>query len=117
MPKSTILFNNKCEAERWKEIEKRREKEIKQEIVTTHGSSGVLLVLLHPGLLSGGSPQVILMVAPPISSPCAGYPQRHIPNLYVNSHAKRGWVCPVYAASKISGGFGGSWWPQMPYVP
>lgn len=31
-----------------------RETDLKQKIVMTHGSSSVPLVLLHPGLLSGG---------------------------------------------------------------
>lgn len=60
-----ILFNNGCEAE--KERNRKgggkwgvgRERMNKQKIATTHGSSDILLVLFHSGLLGSGGPYVI----------------------------------------------------------
>lgn len=68
MLKSTvqILFNNECEVEREKKMEKRSGgREGGREIVTTHMdsvapcSSFLLEVLLHLGLLGGGSPEIV----------------------------------------------------------
>lgn len=63
MPKSIvqILFNSGCEVER----EKSRKEEWRErgkEKVTTHGPSGLLLVLLHLGLLGGGRDCSILFI-------------------------------------------------------
>lgn len=60
MPKSLIrifFFLCKCEVEKRnlnEGVGQRRKREIKQKIVTTHGSSSVPLVLHHPGFLSEG---------------------------------------------------------------
>lgn len=57
--------------EGWQQVER----EIKQNMGTTHGSSGILLVLLHPGFLSGGDPGVIVLQVPPLYSPSSVYSQ------------------------------------------
>lgn len=52
-----------------------RDGEIRQKIVTSHGSRGMLLVLFHPGLLSGGGPRVVLLVVLSLYSSSSGYPR------------------------------------------
>lgn len=52
-----ILLNN--EVDRWKEIEKGGQ-DGRERSSTIHGSSGVPVLLLLPGLLRGGDPGVIL---------------------------------------------------------
>lgn len=55
-----------------REEERERNGEIKQKIITSHGCSGILLVLLPPGLLSGGGLRVVLLVVPPLHSSSLG---------------------------------------------
>lgn len=55
--------------------ERERNGEIKQKIITSHGCSGILLVLLHPGLLRGGGLRVILLAVLLLYSSSSEYPQ------------------------------------------
>lgn len=64
-----ILFQSKCEVERFKKNRKERGQEKEREnerekIVNTHGSNGVPFVLLHLRLLSGEGPRVLLLRVP-----------------------------------------------------
>lgn len=90
MPKATvwILFNSKCKRQKetgmgWGEKKKEREKrQNKQKDITPHGSRQQNF--LHPGLLSGGAPGVILVEVAVLYSLNPGYPQggyRHSHNL------------------------------------
>lgn len=54
--------------------EREKDRELKLKMVTTHGSRGIPLVLLHPGLLRGTDPRTVLLGTPSLRIPSFWYP-------------------------------------------